>query len=181
MLARRTNIATNSNTATKNDVAAKPRLMYAKYRGVCKCGLGFLAGEQIEFDPVLREKRCRRCIQGSSSQQFGQVLDFDSYRGIVMRLKQIAKLPRPLAPNVIDEYWKLMTEISTARETSKSVKEFLESCACCPTGTATRLLVALTEDKQCVHCFETQRRGELVMMDFTRRSAHCIWCECTKL
>lgn len=181
MLAQRNNTAAKSNSAL--GAALKlPRLMYAKYRGVCKCGLGFLAGEQIEFDPVLREKRCRRCFQTNPTEQYGQVLDFDSYRGLVMRLKQIAELPRPLSANVTNEYWKLMMEISTARESSKSVKQHLESSACCPSGDRSqRFLVALTEDKRCVHCFEVQKRGELVLMDFSKRGAHCIWCECTKL
>lgn len=167
--------AQRTNTATTT-----PRLMFAKYRGVCKCGIGFLAGEQIEFDPVGRQARCRRCIQNPSKQNTN-VLEFDSYRGLVMRLKQIADLPRPLAPGVVHEYWKLMHEISTASESSKSVKEFLQSSACCPTNKGKRFLVALTERKQCVHCFEKLNRGDLVLMDFSRSGAHCIWCECTKL
>lgn len=170
-------LAQRNNTAK----TTTPRLMVAKFRGVCSCGIGFLAGEPIEFDPATRQKRCRRCIQNPSALQQNNVIDFDSYRGLVMRLKQIAELPRPLAPRVVDEYWTLMNEISTAPETSKSVKEYLETAACCPKNHSKKFLVTLTEDKQCVHCFEIQKRGELVLMDFTRTSAHCIWCECTKL
>lgn len=195
--------STAPTTATSN----APRLIYAKYRGVCKCGRGFIAGEQIEFDPVGRHKRCRQCIQSRhSSQQYAnrRVVDFDSYRGMVMRLRQIAELPRPLAPKVKDEYWRLMHEISTAPESSRSVKQFLQSIACCPSescsshehsqesqpaesvasisqGSSRRFLVNLLESKQCVHCLQRQHRGELVLMEFPSRKVHCIWCECTSL
>lgn len=198
------------STAPATTTSNAPRLIYAKYRGVCKCGRGFIAGEQIEFDPVGRHKRCRQCIQSRhSSQQYAnnRVVDFDSYRGMVMRLKQIAQLPRPLAPKVKDEYWRLMHEISTAPESSRSVKQFLQAVACCPSDdcsshehspekevseshssdddrsqtNARRFLVTLLESKQCVHCFQRQQRGELVLMDFPSRKVHCIWCECTAL
>jgi|GEM_PF-1421970 hypothetical protein len=202
------------STAPSTTTSNAPRLIYAKYRGVCKCGRGFIAGEQIEFDPVGRHKRCRQCIQSRhSSQQYAnrRVVDFDSYRGMVMRLKQIAELPRPLAPKVKDEYWRLMREISTAPESSRSVKQFLQSIACCPSescfshdhsqenqsaenhsaestaseklsqGSSRRFLVTLLESKQCVHCLQRQHRGELVLMEFPSRKVHCIWCECTSL
>lgn len=168
----------------RESTATTPRLIYARYRGVCKCGRGFLAGEQIEFDPVGRHKRCIRCVQRrqSSSSGNGQVIHFDSYRGVVQRLKRIAELPRPLAPQVLEEYWKLMTEISTAPESSKSVKQFLQSTArCCTADDSERFAVTLLEDKPCVHCFQTQRRGEIVLMEFPQRNVHCIWCECTHL
>src|SRR5262249_2026549 len=100
----------DASPAVRDSGTSAPRLIYAKWRGVCKCGRGFTAGEQIEFDPRSRQKRCRVCIQNRhSSQQYanGRVVDFDSYRGIVMRLKQIADLPRPLAAHTKDEYWKL--------------------------------------------------------------------------
>lgn len=197
------------STAPTTKTSNAPRLIYAKYRGVCKCGRGFIAGEQIEFDPVGRHKRCRQCIQSRhSSQQFAnrRVVDFDSYRGMVMRLKQIMELPRPLAPRVKDEYWRLMHEISTAPESSRSVRQFLQSIACCPSencsshdhsinhesaewptsdtpsqSSSRRFLVTLLESKQCVHCFQRQHRGELVLMEFPSRRVHCIWCECTSV
>ena len=159
---------------------ASPRIMYAKYRGVCRCGRGFLAGEQIEFDPVGRHKRCIRCIEKRQSQANGEVVFFDSYRGVVQRLKQISILPRPLAPKVIEEYGKLMREISTAPESSKSVNQFLLSTArCCSSSDSERYVVTLLEDRPCVHCFQVQRVGELALMEFPKRSVHCIWCECT--
>ncbi len=162
---------------------ATPFLIYAKYRGVCKCGRGFLAGEQIEFDPIARDKRCIRCInkRQSSSKEFGRVIQFDSYRGVVQRLRQIDKLPRPLAKDVAAEYYKLMSEISTATEASKSVKDYLQSSARCCKSSDERFVVTLVEDKACVHCSEILRKGELVLMEFPSRSAHCIWCECTHL
>jgi len=163
-------------------VAPTPRLMYARYRGVCKCGRGFIAGEQIEFDPVGREKRCHRCINKRSLQANGQVLDFDSYRGTVQRLKAIAGMARPLSYQMQHEYFNLMQEISTAPETSKSVKNYLQANSrCCKNDSEERYVVALTEDKPCVHCFQVQKAGELVLMDFPNRNAHCIWCECTNL
>lgn len=175
---RKSTAPTTSRQTTKTG----PRLIYARYRGVCKCGRGFLAGEPIEYDPKGRHKRCIRCIEKrqTSSQENGQVLHFDSYRGAIQRLKQISQMPRPLAPNVAEEYWKLMLDISTAPETSRSVKMFLESTArCCHSESGERYVVSLLEDKECVHCFQTQKRGELVLMDFPNRNAHCIWCECT--
>ncbi len=182
MLTQRKSTATATPTTTTHTTTA--RLMYARYRGFCKCGRGFLAGEQIEFDPIGRHKRCRQCIEKRhSSQQFAnrRVVDFDSYRGVVLRLKQIADLPRPLEPRVKDECWKLMREISTAPESSKSVKQLLESSVCCPSGDTQRFVVTLVENKRCVNCFQMQYKGELVLMDFPRRKAHCIWCECTNL
>src|SRR5256885_935429 len=117
-------------TQRQTTTATAPRLIYARYRGVCICGRGFLAGEQIEFDPVARHKRCAKCVKKHPSQQHGngvngQVIAFDSYSGVVQRLKRIAALPRPLAPGVVHEYWNLMQEISTAPESTKSVKQFL--------------------------------------------------------
>lgn len=171
------------NTAKVATAAApSPRLMYAKYRGVCKCGRGFIAGEQIEFDPADREKRCIRCVARRRAQTgiAGQVLDFDSYRGVVQRLKAINEMDRPLSPSNMHEYWNLMQEISTAPETSKSVKQFLQSTAkCCKSSDSERFVVTLDEDKPCVHCFQMQKRGELALMEFPSRNVHCIWCECT--
>ncbi|MBX9691552.1 MAG: hypothetical protein K2Z81_04150 [Cyanobacteria bacterium] len=169
--------------ATKRG-AATPFLIFAKFRGVCKCGRGFIAGEQIEFDPANRASRCIRCTEKrrSESKDFGQVIQFDSYRGAVQRLKQIANLPRPLEPQVAEEYYKLMSDISTATEASRSVKDYLESSArCCTSGDSERFVVTLVEDKECVHCFEVQRQGELALMEFPARRVHCIWCECTHL
>lgn len=166
--------------------AATARLMYAKYRGVCKCGRGFLAGEQIEFDPIGRLKRCARCIEKRQSTHdagLGQLIYFDSYSGAVQRLRQISELPRPLAPHVVDQYWKLMREISTAPESSRSVKQFLLSVArCCNrSDKSERYVTTLLADKRCVHCLEVQNSGELVLMEFPSRNVHCIWCECTHL
>jgi hypothetical protein len=177
MLTQRKSAATTTATS--------PRLIQARYRGVCICGRGFSAGDQIEFDPVGRFKRCGKCVKQhpSAKQNFnGQVIPFDSYSGVVQRLKRIDALPRPLAPNVVHEYWNLMQEISTAPESSKSVRKFLQSAArCCSSDDTERYVVSLLEDKQCVHCFEMQRKGELVLMDFPNRKVHCIWCECTSL
>jgi hypothetical protein len=167
------------------NTATAPRLIYARHRGVCKCGRGFLAGEQIEFDPIGRHKRCALCIQKRQSQNNGvngQVIHFDSYRSSVQRLKQIDNLPRPLQPHIVNEYWALMREVSTAPETSKSVKQFLQSTARCSlSNDEDRFAVSLLEDKPCVHCFTMQKRGDLVLMDFPNRNVHCIWCECTHL
>ncbi len=173
----------------RKSTASNPVYMYAKFRGVCKCGRGFIAGEQIEFDPAGRHKRCVQCARKRQSTQrtqpltgIGQVIDFDSYSGVVQRLRRIAELPRPLAPHISHEYWKLMQEVSTAPETSKSVNQFLRSNArCCASNPAERYVVTLLEDKICIHCLETQSKGDLVLMDFPSRDVHCIWCECTNL
>ncbi len=166
-----------------NTARVAPKVMYARYRGVCKCGRGFIAGEQIEFDPIGRNKRCFRCLQqNQSTQQEGQgeLLHFDSYSGIVRRLKRIAEMSRPLAPHIQAEYWKLMQEISTASESTKSVTQYLQSTArCCSGDSREHYIVTLSEDRPCVHCFQMQNTGELVFMEFPKRSVHCIWCECT--
>jgi hypothetical protein len=76
----------------------------------------------------------------------------------------------------------LMREISTATESSKSVKQFLQSTArCCSDNDSARYVTTLLKDKPCVHCFQMQNKGELVLMDFPKRNVHCIWCECTHL
>lgn len=170
----------------RTNTAPTPKLMYARHRGVCKCGRGFIAGEQIEFDPISRNKRCARCIekrlQVQPNSANGQLLHFDSYRGVIQRLRTINSMARPLAPHVVNEYWRLMRDISTAPETSKSVKEFLETTArCCSPNDAERFAVSLSEERECVHCFEPQKIGEMVLMDFPNRNVHCIWCACTRL
>ncbi len=170
------------NTTTKN-TASSPMFIYAKFRGVCKCGRGFIAGEQIEFDPSGRQKRCVQCAKKRASHSgIGQLIDFDSYSGVVQRLKRIDSLPRPLAPHIAHEYWKLMQEISTAPESSKSVTSFLQSTArCCNSSPSERYVVSLLEERQCVHCLQMQSTGDLVLMDFPSRNVHCIWCECTNV
>lgn len=161
---------------------ASPVFIYAKFRGVCKCGRGFIAGEQIEFDPSGRQKRCVQCAKKRKAHGIGQVIDFDSYSGVVQRLKRIAALPRPLAPHIAHEYWNLMQEISTAPDSSKSVVSFVQSAArCCSSSPSERYVVSLLEERQCVHCLQMQSTGDLVLMDFPSRNVHCIWCECTSV
>ena len=156
-------------------IVARPRYMYAKFAGNCKCGKRINTGDLMCYDPATRHALCVPCAKRRtklSDARLTEVEPCDEVQELLDHINRLRALPTPMNDAVIEQISRLELQLHDYARGDWAVRlRLLRASLSSPL-----IAIAARYSGKCSKCGREQSAGEPVAYDTENRKIYCYAC-----